>query len=176
MKKKGEWKYSSTILDLSTRWWRWVASFKLQPLYPQEISPGTHWIGGWVGPTASLKDVERKYDCRFKITFRPISINLVWIYRCWFVFHRHRVTISDGVPYIFRGFVAFLSFSRRIQEQYLQTVHNCFLSKPYLSSLKIIFPSHCPHTSSTAETLSFNSPSLDCVYATNVALLPAHVM
>jgi hypothetical protein len=29
----GEWRYSSTILDLSTRWW-WLASFMPWPLYP----------------------------------------------------------------------------------------------------------------------------------------------
>jgi hypothetical protein len=39
------------ILDLGTRW-RWVVSFTPQPLYPGERFPGTHWIGGWVGPRA----------------------------------------------------------------------------------------------------------------------------
>jgi len=30
-----------------------VVSFTPRPLYPQEErAPGTHWIGGWVGPTA----------------------------------------------------------------------------------------------------------------------------
>jgi hypothetical protein len=45
----GKWRYSSTILDLGTRW-RWVFSFTPLPLYPWGKSPGTHWIGGWVGP------------------------------------------------------------------------------------------------------------------------------
>jgi hypothetical protein len=27
---------------------------------PGERAPGTHWIGGWVGPRASLDDVERR--------------------------------------------------------------------------------------------------------------------
>jgi hypothetical protein len=44
------------ILDLSTRW-RWVVSFMPQPLYPRERVPGTHCIGGWVGPKASLDAV-----------------------------------------------------------------------------------------------------------------------
>jgi hypothetical protein len=30
----GEWRYSSTVLNLSTIW-RWVLSFKFRPLYPQ---------------------------------------------------------------------------------------------------------------------------------------------
>jgi len=29
-----------------------VVSFKPRPLYPQRKSPGAHFIGGWVGPTA----------------------------------------------------------------------------------------------------------------------------
>jgi hypothetical protein len=39
----GEWKYSSIIFDLGTRW-RWVVNFTPQSLYPGEIVPGTHWI------------------------------------------------------------------------------------------------------------------------------------
>jgi hypothetical protein len=27
---------------------------------PEETSPGTHWIGGWVGPRTGLDDAERK--------------------------------------------------------------------------------------------------------------------
>jgi hypothetical protein len=34
----GEWRYSSTILDLGTRW-RWVVSLTLQPLYPPGNRP-----------------------------------------------------------------------------------------------------------------------------------------
>jgi hypothetical protein len=29
-------------------------SCTLRPLYAQENSPGTHWMGGWVGPRAVL--------------------------------------------------------------------------------------------------------------------------
>ena len=31
----------------------WVANVTPQPLYPRE-RPGTHFIGGWVGPRAGL--------------------------------------------------------------------------------------------------------------------------
>jgi hypothetical protein len=34
----GEWKYSSSILDLGTRW-RWVVSFTARPLYPRGEDP-----------------------------------------------------------------------------------------------------------------------------------------
>jgi hypothetical protein len=52
----GEWRYSSTILDLSTRC-RGVVSFMPRPLYPGEKAPSTHFIGGWVGPRAGLDAV-----------------------------------------------------------------------------------------------------------------------
>jgi hypothetical protein len=29
---------------------------------PGERAPGTHWIGGWVGPRAGLEDVEKILD------------------------------------------------------------------------------------------------------------------
>jgi hypothetical protein len=31
-----------------------LVSFTSQPLYLRERAPGTHWIGGWVGPRAGL--------------------------------------------------------------------------------------------------------------------------
>jgi hypothetical protein len=40
-------------LDIGTGW-RWVVRFTLRPLYPQGKTPGTLWIGGWVGPRAVL--------------------------------------------------------------------------------------------------------------------------
>jgi hypothetical protein len=54
----GEWRYSSTILDLSIRW-RSVVSFTLQSLYPRGKAPGTHWTRGWVGPRGGLDVVEK---------------------------------------------------------------------------------------------------------------------
>jgi len=47
------------ILDLCTRW-RQVVSFMSQPLYPRERAPGTHMIGGWVGPRANLEEVAKR--------------------------------------------------------------------------------------------------------------------
>jgi hypothetical protein len=59
MKPFGEWRCSSTILDLSTRW-RSVVSFTLWTLYLEKEVPGTHWIGGWVGPIAGLDAMRRE--------------------------------------------------------------------------------------------------------------------
>jgi hypothetical protein len=36
----------------------WSAS-RPPPLYPRERAPGTHFIGGWVDPTAGLDDMEQ---------------------------------------------------------------------------------------------------------------------
>jgi hypothetical protein len=47
------------ILDLGTRW-RWVVSFMLRPLYPGEIVPGTHWIGGWMVSRTGLDAVVKR--------------------------------------------------------------------------------------------------------------------
>jgi hypothetical protein len=51
IKTYGEWGYSSTILDLGTRW-RWVVG-----LTPGRTALGTHSIRGWVGPRAGLDAV-----------------------------------------------------------------------------------------------------------------------
>jgi hypothetical protein len=53
--------------------WRWVVSFRPLPLYLEERAPGTHWIGGWVGPRAGLDDVEkRKFLTLPGLELRPL--------------------------------------------------------------------------------------------------------
>jgi hypothetical protein len=43
--------------------WRWVVSVFPRPRFsPRERTPGTHWIGGWVGPKAGL-DTEDRILC-----------------------------------------------------------------------------------------------------------------
>jgi hypothetical protein len=37
-----------------------VVSFTPRPLYSQGKTPGTHWIGGWVGPIAVLDGVVKR--------------------------------------------------------------------------------------------------------------------
>jgi len=48
--------YLHAFFDLGTRW-MWVVSFTPWPLYLHGKSPGTQWIGGWVGPRAVLDAV-----------------------------------------------------------------------------------------------------------------------
>jgi hypothetical protein len=56
----GEWRCSSTHSLTSALDGGWVASFALQLLYPRERAPGTHCIGGWVGPRAILDMVVKR--------------------------------------------------------------------------------------------------------------------
>jgi hypothetical protein len=85
----GEWCYSSTILDLSTRW-RWVVSSKPQHFSPGEISPpSTHWRGGWVDSRAGLDAREKRkiFPCQESRHSCPAhSPSLYWLllyfYRC----------------------------------------------------------------------------------------------
>jgi hypothetical protein len=47
------------FLDLGTKW-RSVVSFMHRPLYSPGNDPGTHWIGGWMGPRAGLNAMEKR--------------------------------------------------------------------------------------------------------------------
>jgi hypothetical protein len=49
----GEWRYSGT------RWGEWSSSRPVR-LTPRNRAPGTHWIGGWVGPRAVLEAVVKR--------------------------------------------------------------------------------------------------------------------
>jgi hypothetical protein len=55
----GDWKYSSTIINLGNKCRR-VVSFTLRPLYHFEIYTGTHWIGDSVGLIAGLDATEMR--------------------------------------------------------------------------------------------------------------------
>jgi hypothetical protein len=61
MKAFREWKYSSTVLDLGTRWMLMV-SYTSASILPWKVAPITLWTGGWVGPLVALDAMEkRKY-------------------------------------------------------------------------------------------------------------------
>jgi hypothetical protein len=56
----GEWKYSSThSLTSALDGDEWSASHPGR-FTPRERAPGTHWIGGWVGPRAVLDAVVKR--------------------------------------------------------------------------------------------------------------------
>jgi hypothetical protein len=54
-----EWRYSSIIPHISTRW-RCVQLHASAVLLPEKSPPGTHWIGGWVGPKAGVDAMEKR--------------------------------------------------------------------------------------------------------------------
>jgi hypothetical protein len=74
------------ILNLGTRW-GWVESVTPRPRFPPgERTPGTHWIGGWVGPRAGLDaEARRKIlcSCRGSNLDRPIVQPIVRHYTAW---------------------------------------------------------------------------------------------
>jgi hypothetical protein len=55
-----EWRYSSThSLTSALDGGEWSAS-RPSRFTPKETAPGTHWIGGWVGPRAVLNSVVKR--------------------------------------------------------------------------------------------------------------------
>jgi hypothetical protein len=64
----GEWRYSSTFLDIGTRWRygdEWSASRPYR-FIPAEIAPGTHRVGAWVGPKFGLDDMKKRKILQFR--------------------------------------------------------------------------------------------------------------
>jgi hypothetical protein len=60
------------FLTLALAGGEWPASRPCR-FTPGERAPGTHWIGGWVGPTAGLDDVEKILDTTGTRTLTPPS-------------------------------------------------------------------------------------------------------
>jgi hypothetical protein len=67
----GEWRYSSTIFDLGTRWSGQLHAPAALP--PGEKAPATRWIGSWVDPRVGLDAVEKRkfLHCRESNPGRP---------------------------------------------------------------------------------------------------------
>jgi hypothetical protein len=60
VKTYGEWRCSRiTFLTLALDRGEWSASHPGH-FTPEEGAPSTHWIGGWVGPRASLDTVKKR--------------------------------------------------------------------------------------------------------------------
>jgi hypothetical protein len=62
------------ILNIGSRW-GWVVSTTPRPRFtPRERTPGTNWVGGWVGPRAGLDAGARikvLYPCQGSNPDRP---------------------------------------------------------------------------------------------------------
>jgi hypothetical protein len=82
----GEEVWLLLFLNLGTRW-GWVVSVTPRPRFtPGERTPGSHWIGGWVGPRARLDAGARRKilcPCRGSNLDRPIVQPVVRHYTAW---------------------------------------------------------------------------------------------
>jgi hypothetical protein len=52
--------YLHVFLNSALDGGEWWVSFVPRPLYLRERAPGTHWIGGWVGPIVGLDALEKR--------------------------------------------------------------------------------------------------------------------
>jgi hypothetical protein len=63
-----------------------MVRFTRQPFYLQGNAPGTHWIGGWVGPRAGLNDMNRKFltllGLELQLLSRPARSQSLYRLRC----------------------------------------------------------------------------------------------
>jgi hypothetical protein len=76
MKTYGEWKYSSTILDLGTRW-RQVISFTPRPLYHRkEQSVPIGWMGSRVG-LGAVEKRKTSLDGNRTSTVQPVAFRYI---------------------------------------------------------------------------------------------------
>jgi hypothetical protein len=68
-----EWRYSSLILDLGTRWRCVVRFTSLAALPPTEGALDAQWLEGWVGLRADPDTVEKRQilHCRKSNPDRP---------------------------------------------------------------------------------------------------------
>jgi hypothetical protein len=65
--------YVHTVLTFALVGGEWLASRPCR-FTPGERTPGTHWIGGWVDPRASLDDVDkRKFLALAGFELRPLG-------------------------------------------------------------------------------------------------------
>jgi hypothetical protein len=65
MKRYGEWRYTSPSLISALDGGEWSDSRPDRFTY-EESAPGTHWIGGWVGPKAALDAANKKKSVPFR--------------------------------------------------------------------------------------------------------------
>jgi hypothetical protein len=84
----GEWRYSSVILDLGTRW-----------RLPHPLYPRAHWIGGCVGCRAGLNAVEKRdisCSCWELNPSHPVCC-LMQLNESQLMFHRNMLPLSSGL-------------------------------------------------------------------------------
>jgi hypothetical protein len=118
MDMNGEWRYSSTIPDL---WTRWLVSFWLQPLYPVQRDLHTNWTGGRVSPRPSLV-VATEQGSYFSGT-RLSSPNEYLLYTC------SQKLYSILNEWRLWGAITYICLNSILQYQYETIIPNCPMLK-----------------------------------------------
>jgi hypothetical protein len=86
-RREGEWRYSSTILDLSTRWKYRLASLPRRFILG-ERAPGIHWIGSRAGLNAVEKRKRSCCRCQYeeytyiaddRMIKEYVAVDAIWI-------------------------------------------------------------------------------------------------
>jgi hypothetical protein len=63
------------VLHLGTSGGEWLTS-RPSRITPRERAPGTHWIGGWMGPRTDLDDVKKRQFLTLPgLDFRPSVVS-----------------------------------------------------------------------------------------------------
>jgi hypothetical protein len=138
----GEWRYSSTILNLGDRWGERSAS-RLGRFISEERTTGTNFIGGWVGPRTGLEAVEKTEilsltgieprlsipslyrlsnpNTMYIVPRRACVLSIIWnTPNCW----KYRIVQSRRVVFLIYYF-AFRPHSLCIPARAAQSVYTC---------------------------------------------------
>jgi hypothetical protein len=95
----GEWRYSSThSLTSALDGGEWSAS-RPGRFTPRERAPGTHWIGGWVGPRAVLDTLvwrNTSSSCWESNPRTPMVQPITQCYTDWAIIALIRIKVVDN--------------------------------------------------------------------------------
>jgi len=86
--------YGGVKVNFSTRWGDWSASCHGY-FTSRERAPGTHWIGGWVGPRDSLDVVVKRKDPCSCWEWNPCSLVITILHLPYF----EMLTVILGIAY-----------------------------------------------------------------------------
>jgi hypothetical protein len=117
------------FLDLGPSWML-VVSFTSWQLYPQQQ---THWIGGWVGPRASLDNMDYHDSNSDPLVVQPTVATPTVL------FHLLAITCFWKFPYFF---FFFQNWKTSSYSSVSCTIYNCNIFSESISSIKWQYFTH----------------------------------